>query len=169
MSRTIRVLLADDHPTLRLGLRVLLDQAPNVEVMGEAEDGEEALAQIEALQPNVVVLDCQLPRMSGPEVAAEIKQRGLHTKVLALSAYSDDRYVRGMLEAGAVGYLLKSEAPEVIVAAVRAAAREEGYFSTAAMPTPDLAMLCGRGINRARPRMTCALLSKSSSSLMRSG
>jgi len=129
MSRTIRVLLADDHPTLRPGLRVLLDQAPNVEVMGEAEDGEEALAQIEALQPNVVVLDCQLPRMSGPEVAAEIKQRGLHTKVLALGAYSDDRYVRGMLEAGAVGYLLKSEAAGVIVEAVRAAAQGERLWT----------------------------------------
>ncbi|MDY7041249.1 MAG: response regulator transcription factor [Chloroflexota bacterium] len=71
-----------------MGLRVLLDQAPNVEVVGEAEDGEEALAQIEALQPDVVVLDCQLPEMSGPEVAAEIKRRGLPTKVLAPSTGS---------------------------------------------------------------------------------
>ena len=67
--------------------------------------------------------------MSGPQVAAEIKRRGLPTRVLALSSYSDDHYVRGMLEAGAVGYLLKSEAPEVIVAAVRAAVEGESYFS----------------------------------------
>ena len=123
MRKAIRVLLADDHPTLRVGLRVLLDQASDVEVVGEAEDGEEALALIEALAPDVVVLDCQLPGMSGPQVAAEMQRQGLPTKVLALSSYSDDRYVWGMLEAGAVGYLLKSEAPEVIVEAVRAAGR----------------------------------------------
>ena len=77
----------------------------------------------------MAVLDCQLPGMSGPQVAAEMQRRGLPTKVLALSSYSDDHYVRGMLEAGAVGYLLKSEAPEVIVAAVRAAVEGESYFS----------------------------------------
>ncbi|MDH7475685.1 MAG: response regulator transcription factor, partial [Anaerolineae bacterium] len=129
-DKIIRVLLADDHPTLRVGLRVLLDQAPDVEVVGEAEDGAEALTLIEALVPDVAVLDCQLPGMSGPQVAVEIKGRGLPTKVLALSSYSDDHYVRGMLEAGAVGYLLKSEAPEVIVAAVRTAVKGEGYFSS---------------------------------------
>jgi DNA-binding NarL/FixJ family response regulator len=129
MSKTTRVLLADDHPTLRLGLRVLLDQAPDVEVVGEAENGEEALALIESLMPDVAVLDCQLPGMEGTQVALEIQQRGLLVRVLALSSYDDDRYVRGMLEAGAVGYLLKEEAPETIVAAVRAAAQGEGYFS----------------------------------------
>ncbi|MCD6552860.1 MAG: response regulator transcription factor [Anaerolineae bacterium] len=129
MSEVIRILLADDHPTLRVGLRVLLDQAPDVEVVGEAEDGEEALALIEALAPDVAVLDCQLPGMSGPQVAAEMQRRGLPTKVLALSSYSDDHYVRGMLEAGAVGYLLKSEAPEVIVAAVRSAVEGGSYCS----------------------------------------
>ena len=129
MSKVIRVLLADDHPALRMGLRVLLDQAPDVKVVGEAEDGEEALALIEALVPDVAVLDCQLPVMAGPEVAAELGRRGLATRVLALSAYDSGEYVRGMLESGAVGYLLKDEAPETIVAAVRAAAQEEGYFS----------------------------------------
>jgi DNA-binding NarL/FixJ family response regulator len=129
MTDTIRVLLADDHPTLRVGLRVLLEQAPDIEVVGEANSGEEALAQIEALQPDVVVLDCQLPDIEGPEVAREIQRRGWSTRVLALSAYTDEAYVRGMLGAEAVGYLLKNEAPEVIVAAVRKAARGEGYFS----------------------------------------
>ncbi|MBC7248736.1 MAG: response regulator transcription factor, partial [Anaerolineae bacterium] len=96
MSEIIRVLLADDHPTLRVGLRVLLNQAPDVEVVGEAEDGAEALALIEALVPDVAVLDCQLPGMSGPQVAVEIKRRGLPAKVLALSAYDEDRYLWGM-------------------------------------------------------------------------
>ncbi len=131
MGEVIRVLLADDHPALRVGLRVLLDQAPDVEVVGEAGSGEEALAQIETLQPDVAVLDCLLPSLAGAEVAAKVQRQGLPTRVLALSAYEDEKYVRGMLEAGAVGYLLKSEAPERIVAAVRAAARGEGYFSPA--------------------------------------
>jgi DNA-binding NarL/FixJ family response regulator len=130
MSKTIRVLLADDHPTLRLGLRVLLDQAPDVEVVGEAENGEEALALIGALVPDVAVLDCQLPGIiEGSQVALEIRRRGLPVRVLALSAYDDEHYVRGMLEAGAAGYLLKDEAPEVIVAAVRTAARGERLWT----------------------------------------
>ena len=125
MTEIIRVLLADDHPALRLGMRMLLDRAPDVEVVGEAKDGEEALALIEELRPDVAVLDCKLPGLSGPEVAREIQRMGLPVRVLALSSYDDDRYVRGMLEAGAAGYLLKEEAPETIVAAVRG----EGYFS----------------------------------------
>ncbi len=126
---TIRVLLADDHPTLRLGLRVLLERAPDIEMVAEAEKGEEALAKILALRPDVAVLDCQLPGLSGPEVAREIRRRGLPTRILALSAYRYEHYIRGMLEAGAVGYLLKEEAPEAIVEAVRAAVQGGMYFS----------------------------------------
>ncbi len=129
MSGSIRVVLADDHPALRMGLHVLLDQAPDIEVVGEANSGAEALAQLEALRPDVVVLDCKLPDREGTEVAREIRQRDPQVQVLALSGFQDERYVRGMLEAGAVGYVLKEEAPGVIVAAVRKAARGEGYFS----------------------------------------
>jgi DNA-binding NarL/FixJ family response regulator len=124
----IRVLLADDHPALRVGLRVLLEQG-RVEVVGEAGDGHDALAQIAALEPDVAVLDCQLPGMAGVEVTAEVARRGLATRILALSAYSDERYVRGMIAAGAVGYLLKDEAPGAIVAAVQAAAMGRAWFS----------------------------------------
>ena len=131
MSESISVLLADDHPALRMGLRVLLEQAPDIRVTGEAGDGTQALAQVEQLQPAVVVLDCELPGMEGARVAAEIRRRGLSTRVLALSAHADERYVRGMIDAGAVGYLLKEEAPGIIVAAVRAAAKGAGWFSPA--------------------------------------
>jgi len=126
---TIRVLLADDHPTLRLGLRVLLERAPDIEVVAEAKSGEAALAKILALQPDVAVLDCQLPGLSGPEVAREVQRRGLPTRILALSAYRYEHYIRGMLEAGAVGYLLKEEAPGAIVEAVRRAAQGGMSFS----------------------------------------
>lgn len=116
----IRVLLADDHPALRMGLRVLLDRAPDIEVVGEADDGAAALAMTTTCRPDVAVLDCQLPDVDGVAVAAELRQRDAPVRVLALSAYDDDRYLAGMLAAGAAGYLLKSEAPGRIVAAVRA-------------------------------------------------
>ncbi len=125
----IRVFLADDHPPLRVGLRVLLEQSPDIQVIGESGDGHDALAQIESLRPDVAVIDCQLPGLEGIEVAAEIKRRGVPTRVLALSSFADERYVRGMLEADAIGYLLKEEAPERIVEAVHAAARGEEWFS----------------------------------------
>ncbi|MGQ9677601.1 MAG: response regulator [Chloroflexota bacterium] len=128
---SIRIVLADDHPALRLGLRVLLEQASGIRVVAEAGDGVEALAQIEALQPDVTVLDCQLPGMAGTEVAAEARRRGLSTRILALSAYRDERYVSGMLAAGAMGYILKEEAPTVIAAAVKAVASGDEWFSPA--------------------------------------
>jgi DNA-binding NarL/FixJ family response regulator len=126
---TIRVLLADDHPAMRIGLRVLLDQAPDIEVIAETGDGEETLAQIEALQPDVVVLDCQLPRLSGIEVAAKVKQQNLPVRLLALSAHDNPKYQWGMLEMGAAGYLLKDEAPTEIVAAVRAVAQGQQLWA----------------------------------------
>lgn len=125
----IRVLLADDHPALRMGLRVLLDRAPDIEVVGEADDGVAVLALIESLRPDVAVLDCQLPGIEGAAVAQEVARRGLPVRVVALSAYDDDRYLAGMLAAGAVGYLLKNEAPGQIVAAVQAAMRGETLWT----------------------------------------
>jgi len=133
----IRVLLADDHPALRIGLRVLLEQAPGVTVVGEAGDGEEALVQAEGLRPDVAVLDCQLPGLSGAAVADAIRRALLPVRVLALSAYSDDAHLRAMLEAGAVGYLIKDEAAGAIVQAVQAAARGEGWFSPAVAARAD--------------------------------
>lgn len=125
----IRVFLADDHPPLRMGLRVLLEQARDMHVIGESGNGHDALRQIQALCPDIAVIDCQLPDLEGVQVAAEIKRRGIPTRVLALSSFAEERYVRGMLEADAAGYLLKEEAPERIVEAVRAAARGESTFS----------------------------------------
>lgn len=123
----IRILLVDDHPALRIGLRILLEQAPDIEVVGEASTGTEALALILAKQPDVVVLDCQLPEMDGISVAREIQRRGLCTRILALSSYDEIEYVRGMVETGAVGYLLKNEAPSVIVSAVHATEKQKWF------------------------------------------
>ena len=98
-------------------------------MIGEIGSGRDALEQIEARRPDVIVLDCQLPDWDGAAVALEIKRRGLPTRVLALSSYSDTRYVRAMIDAGAVGYLLKDEAPGRIVEAVRAVARGKSLWT----------------------------------------
>ena len=127
----IRVVLVDDHPALRMGLRIMLEQAPDIQVVAEAGSGAEALACIQSLRPDVAVLDCQLPDVSGMEVAGQVRRLGLPVRILALSAYSDDQVVQSMIQAGALGYLLKDEAPAGIVEAVRAAARGEGRWSAA--------------------------------------
>lgn len=131
MDDLIRVLLVDDHPPFRVGMRVLLEQNPAIQVAGEAGTGAEALAAAEQLQPHVLVLDCQLPDMDGPAVAAALQLREPSVRILALSAYDDLRYIRGLLAAGATGYLLKNEAVETIVVAVQAAAQGKAFFSAA--------------------------------------
>ena len=129
MERTIRVMLVDDHPPFRIGMRVLLEQHPAIGVVAEADTGRAALEQLATSQPTVVVLDCQLPDSDGPTVAQAIQQRMPAVRLLALSAYDDLNYIRGLLAAGALGYLLKNEAPETIVAAVQAIAAGKSYFS----------------------------------------
>lgn len=135
MSDPIRVLLVDDHPPFRVGMRVLLEQDPDITVVGEAGTGQETLRQAAALLPDVIVLDCQLPDMDGPAVAAALRDAPVQQAnvgpfhILALSAYDDIRYVRGLLAAGATGYLTKNEAIETIIAAVHAAAAGQAYFS----------------------------------------
>lgn len=129
MNETIRLLLVDDCPTLRTGLRQVFQHTLDVAVVGEAGDSKEALEHSESLHPEVVLLDCQLPGMEGTEVAAAVQRMCLQTKILAFSVYDDDEHVRGMLEAGAIGYLLKDETPARITDAVRAVAQGLGWFS----------------------------------------
>lgn len=125
----IQIHLADDHPTFRLGIRALAEQAPDLDVIAETSEGHATLAQIRQLRPTVAVLDCQLPGLSGADVAAEVRLGGLPTRILAVSAFGDAKHVRDMLAAGALGYLLKDEAPSVIVEGIRSTARGEGRFS----------------------------------------
>lgn len=125
MTDPIRVLLADDHPTLCGGLRVLLSQAPDIAVVAEADTGPEALAQSAALLPDVALLDCVLPELDGPAVAAEIRRRGLPVRVLVLSGHDEAHFLTAMLDAGALGYLSKAEPQAVILPALRRVARGE--------------------------------------------
>lgn len=114
----IRVLLADDHQVVRRGIRDFLIEG-GLEVVAEAEDGREALARIETLQPDVAILDLQMPHMSGIEVARAVRERRLPVGLLVLTAYDDDPFVMAALEAGVNGYVLKTSDAEDIVAAVQ--------------------------------------------------
>ncbi len=119
---TIRVVLADDHGVVRKGVRDFLEEEPDLEVVGEAVDGMQAVELALALQPDVVVMDIKMPQLSGIEATKRIKVAAPQVRVLALSAYDDDPYVWGLLEAGASGYVLKTAESRELVSAIRAVA-----------------------------------------------
>ncbi len=116
---TIRVMLADDHAVVRAGIRQFLEQADDIEVVAEADDGEAAKALIEQHHPDVAVLDIQMPRASGIEVTRWVRENHREIGVLILTAYDDDPYVMAVIQAGANGYILKTASPKEIIRAVR--------------------------------------------------
>lgn len=124
----IRILLADDHPVWRSGIRALLSAEPDFEVVAEAADGEEALRLIRTLELDVALLDMEMPKVTGVEVARTVKEEGRAVRVLALSSYEDASYISGLLQNGASGYLTKDKPPALIVEAVRAVAGGEGRW-----------------------------------------
>jgi DNA-binding NarL/FixJ family response regulator len=115
----IRVILADDHPAVRAGIRQFIERDPGIEVVAEASDGAEALLLVRQQRPDVAVLDLQMPHLSGLEVIAQIRQEALPTVSIILTAYDDDPYVFAALRAGAKGYLLKTAGPEELAQAIR--------------------------------------------------
>ena len=125
----IKVVLADDHPALRAGIKGMLEKA-DIEIVGEAADGDEALRLAKRLGPDVLVLDAVMPGLRAPQVIHRLKETRPDLRVLVLTAYDDNELVFGLLEAGAVGYVLKEEALETIEAAVRATARGESWLSS---------------------------------------
>ncbi len=115
----IRVVLADDHAVVRAGIRQILETAPDIRVVAEAEDGQQAIEAIGASKPDVAVLDVKMPKTTGIEATRWIRQNRPSTAVLVLTAYDDDPYVLAVLQAGANGYVLKSADAAEIVRAVR--------------------------------------------------
>ncbi len=121
----IRVILADDHEVVRAGIRMFLERTKDIEVIGEADDGEQAQTLIQELHPDVAVLDIQMPKATGIEVTrwvrANARETGIArgTGILILTAYNDDPYVIAVLQAGANGYVLKTASPKEIIQAVR--------------------------------------------------
>lgn len=130
-SKRIRVLLADDHAVVRKGIRDFLEQDETLRVIGEANDGEEALALIARDAPDVAVFDIQMPRLNGLEATRRVKQEFPPVQVLILTAYDDDPYLFAALQAGASGYLLKTSSSEELLHAVHAVADGETALSPA--------------------------------------
>src|SRR5215216_235066 len=126
----IRVMLADDHPIARAGIRKFLNKASDVDVIAEADNGTEALELAKTLVPDVLLLDIEMPGIKGLEIARELRATKSPVKVLVLSSYDDKQFIFGLLGNGAAGYLTKEEVPETIVEAVRGVARgEKGWVS----------------------------------------
>jgi DNA-binding NarL/FixJ family response regulator len=131
MQRKIRILLADDHAMVRQGFRMILSAQSDMEIVGEAGNGREAVELADKLKPDVVVMDVAMPELNGIEATRRINSSLPHTRVLALSMYKDSVYVREILRAGARGFLLKDAIDRDLLAAVRAVASGEGYLSPA--------------------------------------
>ena len=124
----IRILLADDHAVVRSGLRMLLEAQPDFEIVGEAETGTEAVAMVDELHPDAVLMDIQMPDLNGIEATKIIKEKSPETAVLALTMHEDDHYFFEMLHAGASGYVLKRAAPDEVVQAIRTVCRGEVFL-----------------------------------------
>jgi two-component system, NarL family, response regulator NreC len=129
MSQKIRILLADDHAVVRQGFKLILGAQPDMEIVGEAGNGREAVELAEKLRPDVAVVDVAMPELNGIEATRRMGEVTPRTRVLALSMHKDSVYVREILRAGARGYLLKDQIDSDLLAAVRAVARGEGYLS----------------------------------------
>ncbi len=128
MDRT-RVLLAEDHTIVRKGLRSLLDKETGIKVVGEAEDGREAIAKAEELHPDVVVMDIAMPGLNGLEATRQIKKRFPDMKILILTMHTNEEYVLQTLKAGASGYLVKKAAPAELISAINAVHKGDSFLS----------------------------------------
>jgi DNA-binding NarL/FixJ family response regulator len=153
-ERVVRVVLADDHPVVREGLRLLVDAQPDMQVVGEAADGEAACRLTSALQPDILVIDMSMPVLGGADATARVRQECPGVKVLALTVHEERAYLTQLLRAGASGYVLKRAAPSELVHAMRTVAAGgtyidpsltgtliEGYLDAEAAadaPTPDV-------------------------------
>jgi DNA-binding NarL/FixJ family response regulator len=127
----IRILIADDHPLMRRGLRMSVEDEEGLQVIAEVADGKSALAQIEKLRPDIALLDIDMPQMSGLNVAKQISERKLSTKIIFLTFHSSEDLFRAALSLGTVGYILKDSAVQEVVAGIRAVSEGRPYLSSA--------------------------------------
>jgi two-component system response regulator NreC len=127
--KKLRILLADDHIVMRTGLRVLLERQPNLEVVGEAENGRDSIQLAASLRPDVVVMDVGMPVLNGIEATKTIVTEDPNIAVVILSMHADESYVMRALKAGARGYLLKDSAPADLLGAIQAVTQNKSFFS----------------------------------------
>jgi two-component system response regulator NreC len=149
-----RVLLAEDHETVRQGLKLLLDAQPDIEVVGEAGDGRNALEQVKRVKPDVVVMDISMPDVNGLAATREVKAVAPEVAVVALTRHGDEAYVQELLGAGASGYVLKQSASTELLHAIRAAAAGERYLDTTLLARARDAYLTRHARGPARPAIS---------------
>ena len=131
MSDEIRILIADDHPLMRRGLRMSIEDETDLKVVAEAQDGQAALEQIEKVRPDVALLDIEMPKLDGLGVAREVLQRKLGTKIIFLTFHTNEDLFRTAISLGAAGYILKDSAVQEVVAGIRAVSQGRPYLSSA--------------------------------------
>jgi NarL family two-component system response regulator LiaR len=146
--RTVRVMVVDDHAIVREGLRTFLGMLPDIELVGEAATGEEALAAAERVEPDVVLMDLVMPGMDGIEAIRLLRARSPQVKVIALTSFSDDDKLYPAIKAGAAAYLLKDVGPRELAEAIRAAARGEAHLH------PEITRRLMSGIAGERPAVS---------------
>ena len=135
MTNKLRILLADDHETVREGLRMILDAQPDMQVIATAGDGREAIAQCERMTPDVIIMDISMPGLNGLAATMQLTERCPGVKVLTLTRHADSSYLQQMLKAGAAGYVLKQSRPAELLHAIRAIATG-GKYLDATMTAP---------------------------------
>lgn len=123
------IVLADDHELVRESIASLLREVPNFEVVGQCANGRQLLALVESVSPDVAVIDVSMPELNGIEAARQLREISPRTRVIALSAYTDEAYIRDMIDAGVVAYIIKSGAAKDLIHAIRTASRGRVYFS----------------------------------------
>jgi len=149
-TTTLRILLADDHVTVRHGLKLLIEAQPDMKVISEASDGKAAMQNALALKPDVIIMDISMPGMNGLAATRALKQKQPNVVIVTLTRHGDDAYVQELLRAGVAGYVLKQSAPNELIQAIRAAAAGGQYIDstlTARMTT----RLLGRADKTAKP------------------
>jgi len=154
----ITVILADDHTVVRQGLRALLDAEEDMQVVGEADNGRQAVQIAQRLRPDVVVMDIGMPSLNGLEATRQITKESPGSKVLILSSYSDEEYVQQLTEAGATGYLIKQTASQDLVMAIREVKKGNAFFSPAIskrlLDHYQQAFVRGEPVKKGRSRLT---------------
>ena len=145
---TLRIVLAEDHTILREGLRALLSADPNFEIIGEAQNGREAVRCVEKLEPDLVLMDLSMPRMSGMDAIKEIKKRYPEIKIIALTVHKTEEYLLTTLKAGADGYVLKDATHEELVMAIKNVMGGKSYLSPGVSEKIIVGYLEGRESNR---------------------
>jgi DNA-binding NarL/FixJ family response regulator len=155
-ERTLRILLADDHVTMRHGLKLLIDGQPDMKVVSEASDGNAAIAGALAMKPDVIVIDISMPGMNGLVATRKLKQLQSDVAIVTLTRHTDDSYMQELLRAGVSGYVLKQSAPTELLQAIRAAANGGQYLDSAltARVTAAFAGKPGQRISRTASTVT---------------